>query len=278
MKILYIAHSSPRIHRRTAYSILSSLQVHGGQSPYPIALYTDNPSFYSPLAPYLEITSIAPFEIENWIHAAGGYRLAPKTEICSMQTDSFLFLDGDTVLLRPLPRLLGKLCSTTSIMQQFEYHLESRDVFASLVADPDFPDYTPRTCMYNSGMLGVHRDNLPVIRHARDIIFKIYARHHIHPADQLVVGNLLSQVSTIRTAPRYIYHYWQDKVFADAFMDRFFDGIGLAEMTRRVFAGDGAPLFALGFRRNPFLYDVYMRILPRFERLAEACKRHPPLS
>ena len=94
MKILYIAHSSERIHRRTAYSILSCLQIHGCRPPCPIELVTDTPSFYTPLAPHIGIVPVSPETIDGWHRAAGGYPLASKTEILARQEDSFLFLDG----------------------------------------------------------------------------------------------------------------------------------------------------------------------------------------
>lgn len=276
MKILYIAHSSERIHRRTAYAILSCLQIHGGTPPCPVELVTDTPEFYAPLTPHIEIISVEPALIADWHRAAGGYPLATKTEVLARQKDSFLFLDGDTVLLRPLPPLLTQIGPGISVFQKREYRLGPRPDYRTLVADPAFPDYTSRTVMYNSGMLGVHRENLPILQQARDMTFAIFAKHPIRPIDQLVVATMLGKRTRILTAASQIYHYWQDKAFPDAFMDRFFDGMGLAEMVRRVAGGDGAPLFALGFRRNPFLYDLYMRATARVDMLTERFRRPCP--
>lgn len=269
MKILYIAHSSERIHRRTAYSILSCLQVHGGKAPCPVELATDNPDFYRPLENLIAIRPIPPEQIDAWIERAHGYRYITKPEIFLEQTDSFIFFDGDTVLLKPLPPLFERLVPGTSLMQRREYRLGNRPDYATLVADPGAPEYTRKTWMYNSGLLGVHRDNLSVFSNVREQLLALVARHDVRTIEQLVVGQCLSRRTRILTAPSWIYHYWQDKAFPDAFMDRFFDGMGLAEMVRRVVGGDGAPLFALGFRRNPFLYDLYMRVTAHLELLSE---------
>lgn len=269
MKILYIAHSSERIHRRTAYSILSCLQIHGGKAPCPVELATDNPDFYRPFGDLVGIRPLAPARIAEWVEAAKGYRNVVKAELFRGQEDSFLFLDSDTVLLKPLPPLLDRIRPKATIMQRREYRLGGRPEFRDVVADSVFPELTADTWMYNSGLLGVHRDNLPTLRKVKDRVLELLARHRVRTPEQLLDGTLLSQVSEILTAPRWIYHYWQDKAFPDAFMDRFFDGMGLAEMVRRVAGGDGAPLFALGFRRNPFLYDLYMRVTARLEMLSE---------
>lgn len=273
MKILYIAHSSERIHRRTAYSILSCLQVHGGKPPCPIELATDDPKFYQPLDDLVDFRTLSPSKIAEWVAAAGGYRNVVKAELFRVQEDSFLFLDSDTVLLKPLPPLLERIQPTSTIMQRREYRLGKRPEFHDIVADPDFPEFTPNTWMYNSGLLGVHRDNLPTLRKVKTRVLELLSRHRVRTPEQLLDGTLLSQVSEIHTAPAWIYHYWQDKGFPDTFMDHFFDGMGLDGMLRRVLNGEGAPLFALGFRRNPFLYDNYMRLLPRIEKLSGYIQR-----
>ena len=273
MKILYIAHSSDRIHRRTAYSILSCLQVHGGKVPCPIELATDNPGYYRPFGSLLDIRAISTTQINTWIERAHGYRYITKPEIFLKQTDSFLFFDGDTVLLKPLPHLLEHLTPGTSLMQRREFQLGKRAEFSTLVADANAPEYTQETWMFNSGLLGIHRDNLPLLATIKAQLLDLVTRHEIRTIEQLVVGQCLAQRTQILTAPYWIYHYWQDKGFPDTFMDRFFDGMGLDEMLRRVLNGEGAPLFALGFRRIPFLYDIYMRVLPRFEILSDRFQR-----
>ncbi|MBQ7252680.1 MAG: hypothetical protein IJS32_08785 [Kiritimatiellae bacterium] len=266
MKILYIAYSSERIHRRTAYSILSCLHVHGGKLPCPLELVTDEPEFYAAFQNLLSFRPLSSTEISSWIHAAGGYGLAPKTEIFRLQTDSFLFFDGDTVLLRPLPSLIKQLVSTTSLMQKCEYRLGRRSDFSALVADAEFPDFTSCTPMYNSGLFGVHRDNLSVLRQIRDTVRTIFSKYPIRPIDQLVAGTLLAKRTRILTVPGWILHYWQDKGVVDAFVDGLFQRHGLASMVEQVLEGNGDDLFALGFRKNPILYDLYMRLLPRIER------------
>lgn len=273
MKILYIAHSSERIHRRTAYSILSCLQIHGGKAPCPIELATDNPGFYHAFEKIVEFRLLEAHQLASWVKAAGGYRNVVKAEVFRCQQDSFLFFDSDTVVLKPVHSLFARITPETSLMQRREYRLGKRPEFGDIVADSHFPELTANTWMFNSGLLGVHRDNLPTLRKVKDRVLELLARHPVRTPEQLLDGTLLAQVSDILTAPRWIYHYWQDKAFPDAFMDRFFDGMGLAEMVRRVKSGEGAPLFALGFRRNPYLYDVYMRLMPRFEMLAERVQR-----
>ena len=85
MKLLYIAHSSPRIHRRTAYAILSCLHVHGGRPPCPIELATDDPAFYGELRSVVGIRPLDPAQIAAWVAAARGYRNVVKPEVFRMQ-------------------------------------------------------------------------------------------------------------------------------------------------------------------------------------------------
>lgn len=265
MNIIYLAHSSERIHLRTAFSILSCFHVHGGRLPCPLLLYTDQPSFYEALAPHITIIPLSPHDIAAWIQAANQYKNVAKAEIFRCQDDSFFFFDGDTVLLRPLGPLFRKLSPSVSIMQKREYLLGKRPDFASLVADPDFPAFTARTRMYNSGILGVHRDNLPIIRQVRDVVLSMRAKHHIRTPEQLTDGTLLAQKTRILTAPAWIYHYWQDKAPADALIDRNFAVHGLSGMTQLVLSGQGAPLFRLGIHRHRWLDDLQLRIRAKWE-------------
>lgn len=267
MNIIYLAHSSERIHLRTAFSILSCFHVHGGRLPCPLLLYTDQPGFYEALAPHITIIPLSPHDIDSWIQAANQYKYVIKTEIFRRQEDSFFFFDGDTVLLRTLGPLFRRLSPRVSIMQKREYLLGKRPEFASLVADPDFPAFTVRTRMYNSGILGVHRDNLSIIRQVRDKVLYLWAKHPIRTSEQLVAATLLGQKTRILTAPAWIYHYWQDKAPADALIDRNFAVHGLSGMTQLVLSGQGAPLFRLGIHRHPWLDDLQLRIRAKWELL-----------
>ena len=76
----------------------------------------------------------------------------------------------------------------------------------------------------------------------------------------------MAKRTRILTVPGWILHYWQDKGVVDAFVDGLFQRHGLASMVEQVLEGNGDDLFALGFRKNPILYDLYMRLLPRIER------------
>lgn len=269
MRIVYLAHSSPRIHRRTAYSILSCIHVHHGSLPCPLCLYTDQPDFYAPFSAHINIIPLSPGDIAKWIADAQNYKNIAKAEVFRLQKDSFLFFDGDTVLLRPLQPLFARLSPETSIMQKREYLLGRRSAFSQLVADPDFPDFTPKTRMYNSGILGVHHANLPVIWQVRDMVLAIRKRYPIRTPEQLVDGTLLSRHTRIVTVPGWIYHYWQDKAAADAIIDRHMQTLGRQAMVDLVLSGRGDSLFRLGIHRFPFLDDIHMRIRAKWETLLE---------
>lgn len=277
MQVLYIAHSSEQIYWRTAYALLSCLAVHGGRSPFELVLHTDAPDFFQPFRPYATILPLAAEEIRRWVEAAGGYRNIIKANVLSQMTQSFFFMDSDTVLLKPLPPLADKLGPGSSIMQEREFRLGARPEFAAVVADPDFPEFTADTWMYNSGIIGVDAANLDLIRSVPQRVLRLLGRHRVRTPEQLTDAACLLERTKIVEAPAQIYHYWQDKGFADGLIEQQVKTRGLAAAVELAAAGRGQALFPLGFRRNPMLYKWYMRFQAKWETLREPKQVADPL-
>ena len=269
MNILYLSHSNERTHRRTSYSILSCL-MQQGSCTCPITLYTDDCDWYKPFQSLITIEYLSPQQISAWTESARGYRNIVKAEIFQRQEDSFVFFDSDTVLVKPLAPLLSRVTESTSVMQCREYMLGKKREFADLIQDANFPEITATTWMYNSGILGVHKENLSRIKKVKQRVLELLASHKVRTPEQLLDGIFLSQCSAIRTAPGWIYHYWQDKKYADDIIDGLFQTHGLPRMVDMVRNGEGKQLFHLGFRKIPWLYDIFMRISAHLEQFENA--------
>ncbi len=266
IQIVYLAHSSETIYWRTAYAVLSCLAYVPAEG-CEIVLYTDNPDFFAPLVSSITVRVLAPADIHRWVEEAKGYKNVVKAEIFGQLTQSFIFVDSDTVWVKPFEPLFSWLTPETSLMQEREYRLAQRAEFQPLIDDPAFPEFTVDTWMYNSGILGVYQDNLDLIRSVKQRVLELLAVHNVRTPEQLLDGCILSAKTRILTAPSYIYHYWQDKGFADHLIESTIKQPGLEAALQKVIAGDGASLFPLAFRRYHRLYGLYMRFMAKWERL-----------
>ena len=245
--IIYIAHGLERTRRRTFYSLLSFLQVHAGDSAwFSPHVFTDVPEDFAALEGRCEIHGLSQADLAAWVGDAGEYQNIAKLHILAGRTRSFVFLDSDTLVLRPMRSLAEKIGPDTSLMQVREYKLGQRKEFAELVRRGAEFGVSGETWMYNSGLLGVHDSNVPLLNEALALATKLRVENLARTAEQLADGICLSRRCKIVTAEDAILHYWQDKDSLDDRLDARFASITDKQAVADCISGNGGSFFNIG--------------------------------
>ena len=218
MSILYLSYFSETNHRLTVYSILSCLRISGHNVR--IRLITDSPGEFKDLESVVEIEEISRTVFETWcnettwVHMGDTlpYHWMPKLHVFERQESSFLYLDSDTIILRPLEELLSRLDRENSVLYEVERRLQQHPWFPYLVVG--WPDTTldGAAYMWNSGVVGVHTENIGVFREARDLTKRILETEPTAlTAEQLSIGMLLETRSTVHAAVNHVFHFYGKK-------------------------------------------------------------------
>jgi hypothetical protein len=75
---------------------------------------------------------------------------------------------------------------------------------------------SPKTKMYNSGCLGMHKGNIKLIPEMIELTGEILKVRRIHTAEQLATSAVLAQHTTIHETKDRMIHYWRNKdVYTD---------------------------------------------------------------
>jgi hypothetical protein len=229
MQIVYISYYSPVIHQRTIFSILSFITFHGLK--YKILVFTDNPKYFEKLSPYIKIEKIKESDLEKsktvkWINYEGveeHYVWIIKPYILRNLKKSFVYLDSDTYVKKPMDDLIKKIDPFHCIMYSREYVL-SCNVKYSLIEQSPLSDLFPPTLyMWNSGVIGIHHENIGIFNEVIELTKKLLATGvNIHIAEQLATCRLLLDKTTIYEAYEYVYHYWNEKEDHDKALEKYF--------------------------------------------------------
>ena len=266
LRVIYVAFGSAEVLAQTAISLLSLARAEGKWPPQQaVRIYTDRPDFFSAFAGHAEIATIDAGEMARWIAAADGYRNIVKCHLLARQESSFVFLDSDTLVVRPFAELETELRPGVAFFQNQEYRLGARESCARLVAAKE-PGCDASTWMYNSGLLAVHGKDIAALRGAPELAVKFRRDYGIGPAEQLADAVLLAQKAEIRTAGKWIVHYWQDKVFFREFVGRVQAGRSWSDWLRTEWGGADDPFRQLGLRMNPRAFAVLMKVQELCER------------
>lgn len=268
MRVIYIAYGAETLLEQAAVSLLSLARAEGGwPPPFPVQVYTDRPDYFSAFAGHATIEAMPTREMEQWIAAADGYRNIVKCHLLARQTSSFVFLDSDTIVVKPLRELATKLRPGVAYFQRREYRLGRNAGCGKLVA-ARLPGLGADAWMYNSGLLAVHERDLPALAEAPALAVRLRREFGIGPAEQLADAVVLGKRARIETAASWMVHYWQDKVFFRSFVNRIAGERRWVDWLQVAWRGPDDPFAQLGYRLRPRLYAAAMKWTELRERLA----------
>lgn len=238
--ILYLAHSNLGYINECRFSLLKFLSIYNLKPPVHTAMviYTDKPQLFEmfiPFFPSFTIEQILPEQIKEWQGSINYIHRAKPMVIKSFFKHfegAVLFMDTDTYITAPIDAIWEKIEGGQVVMHQSEGVIDSSknaefkkwDLFLknnSIQFGGQTFQYNPDFQVWNSGVLGISKNELPVIDDVIQLIDAIHAKFPKHITEQVACSYLLQQKATIYPANSNVVHYWDLKEFRK-FLNVFF--------------------------------------------------------
>lgn len=226
--IMYFCYGAQAIYDQTAYSILSLLRVAGRDPAVRIVVYCDRPDAFVPLSIETVVTDQP--TLDAWL-GESDYHHRRKTCAIIDALERFggavMFVDSDTYWTKPPARLLARITPGRACFHILEGFLQSTGTpFDAALAQQlavhryrlpsgDPVKLDPRTPMWNTGVVGVHANDLRFVRDALVLSDAIWADadpegaygKKIHHAEQFAMGYVFRN-HRLSEAARWVHHYW----------------------------------------------------------------------
>jgi hypothetical protein len=218
MRVVYISYGSKSVHRMTAYSALSFIRLH--RDRHDVHIYTDSPGDFAGLGAYVEIEALDAEVFRAWCleekyrdptGEEHSYPFMPKLCIFRAQSTSFLFLDSDTVVVKPMDSTIERIDEQNSVMYETELRFGILDWHAAFISSWDGEFIEGDSLMWNSGVVGIHEAHLGIFEEAIALTKKILRVQPVLIAEQISIGHLLARKTYVHRARDYVYHYYLEK-------------------------------------------------------------------
>lgn len=199
------------------FSILSALkQLENTASNIKISVVTDQADF-DPNLP-IDILHISPDELANWTDS-GAYNHRAKCFALKKLLEHYqcpvVMVDTDTYFLKPPSELFDRISPTQTVMHCREVDaIENHPLYQPFL--PNIGNglnvqgisFTRHAPMYNSGVIGVDSCHLALINQSIDVLNEVYRICPVFNVEQLSIGLVLNQKTTLSTSDEIVAHYW----------------------------------------------------------------------
>jgi hypothetical protein len=124
------------------------------------------------------------------------------------------FVDTDTFFTQSPARLFDRVGPQESLMHDFEYAIGDSSLWSGFVAqvgtgiEMEGVPISPRSPMYNSGVIGVHPANAGLLETTLAVMDRLHAMAPIFNVEQFALGVVLGGKSKLATCPEVLAHYW----------------------------------------------------------------------
>jgi len=217
-RFVYLSHTSPRAHAENYFSILCLMHRSGLSEDVKVVVYTDDPEFYRDLP--VEVRAITNSLRDR---ASNGYRNKLKSLVMSDAAgegvEAIVYCDGDTWMRRHPARLVQLITPECSVMHIPEVRLDkttdaNKTKLRQLLQQSDVwvrkgERVSPESWMFNSGVVGLHAENIGLLEVAIDIADQI---HELDPSlfavEQFSLGQALRTRTHIKFADSEVFHFW----------------------------------------------------------------------
>lgn len=222
MNIVYLVFGQDINYYQQAFFSIYTALINKNESDK-IIVITENTSFFKQIESLITIIPLEKSRIEEW---EGKYGYFWRVKIKALEhitkeypNDDVLYLDGDTFIYKPLSLLKVELDKGFNIMHLNEGPLSflttksekkmwnslKNKKFANILIDE-------KTCMWNSGVIGISTKNFETIALALQVCDEMCAAKIAYfTKEQLAFGIAGSQITTIQPADQVVGHYWANK-------------------------------------------------------------------
>jgi hypothetical protein len=179
----------------------------------------------------VSVRAVTDVELNDWMGGSGYiHRRKIMAVIDALQRygESVAFIDCDTYFLKPPGLLFDLIGPGRSCLHIAEGKLKETGTWrnarvSQLIESQKFFDLSgnrlvisPDAMMWNSGVLGVHSSDLPLIREALNLCDQLWdrdqvtvpAEQRVHHLEQFAMGFFLAR-NKLSEASDIVFHYWQ---------------------------------------------------------------------
>ncbi|GAP95441.1 hypothetical protein [Leptolyngbya sp. NIES-2104] len=199
------------------FSILSALkQLENTASEIRISVVTDQIDFDPDLP--IDILHISSDELVAWTDG-GAYNHRAKCFALKKLLEHYqcpvVMVDTDTYFLNSPSELFDRISPTQTVMHCKEVDaIENHSLYQPFLPrignglNVQGINVTRHSPMYNSGVIGVDSSHLALIDQSIEMLNEIYRICPIFNVEQLSIGLVLNQKTTLSTSDDIVAHYW----------------------------------------------------------------------
>jgi hypothetical protein len=225
--LLYLAHGSPEFKNEALSSILSYLRLkkQTGTAQATILVYTDEAKYFRQIlgeVPGIEYVELPVEQLRAW-RGAVNFVHRVKVELMLHAVTNYggnvLFLDSDTYFVQDEGPLFEAMNQGHYVMHVQESILSQSKVplhqamysFLQTHPAPEWAGVSPATVMYNSGVVGMSKKDIPLLHKMLQLIDVLYAQCPSHLVEQFAFSFYLQQAGLVTPAISSVLHYWHMK-------------------------------------------------------------------
>ncbi len=218
--LVYFSYGHGPHEMEARYSILSARQAlarSGGDVR--ILLYTDDPRARP--GDDVALRLVQPEELLAWTGPHGFHhrrKLSVLRDALKTLPGPVVLIDSDTYFRQSPLRLFDRIAPGRSLLHRREGHLDKWNAtpFADHLAartPPVSRDGTPWDCtadtpMWNSGIIGMHPQDVALVDEMLFLLDQILEPVRFHGAEQFAAGVVLMQRTRLAECLDIVFHYW----------------------------------------------------------------------
>lgn len=237
-KFIFVEYGNKEVYFKELQYALLTLRSHQHLMASDVCVYTENAERYVniPVTPISIKNEISEYSLNGRYH----FRIKPmvirRALLEHQDSKGLFFLDTDTYITTGLSDRLDEIKNQTILMNQFEKlnpYPSSRLENLLLPSGLTY-SYTPKACMFNSGVLGILREHEPILVDAVAMIDGMLdAGFQAHTIEQCAVSEAFRIHGVqIKEVKKELVHYWHgsDKRYMHKKLDAYFAGATTASM------------------------------------------------
>ena len=250
--ITYLAYGLPFILDQTIFSIQSLiLQAGADYETFQIVIYTDNPGYFAEKVPAdVAFVPLDAATLKTWRGPADYiHRIKTKMLLDVAQkrnTERLLFLDSDTLFITHPSVLFARIQPNQSLMHFAEgplrtsSHLLHRKIYRR-IHQQEFTICGKRqrisgdAMVWNSGVFGLHHENLNLLEDILIILDELYAAYPKHMMEQLAASIILEEKTKLESCETDVLHYWDKKTELQSIVEKAAHSSFAPETTKHYF-------------------------------------------
>jgi hypothetical protein len=266
--ILYLLYGQNPIYRRQMiFSILTALRCLGPQrAQVKIAVLSDQPGIVDGLpVDHIELTAN---DIDFWSnHGSFYHRLKPLAlgRILSQFGEPVALIDTDTSFISNPIKLFQRITPGAPLMHCAEYPIGTNHHLSPLMekigrgVTLGSVEITPQSMMWNSGVVGLHPQDAPLINQIVDLTDRLHLLAPHFTSEQLATSLVLQSVKPPAACSDIVDHYWTyRRSYCMLQIDRFLAKHSLNDLENTIQA---TAEVSLDFPRKPIRDQILAHVL-----------------